>query len=364
MEERKTMGDALINVVDAAVVLVKAEINSIIRKLTEQAKVKGLGIVFIFAALVPLSMMLIFLILGFFFLLNLWLPLWGSAFVMSLLGLALTAALIYMGLHKLSTEIDDPDDFDGNMTASIPLPNTPPTPSTPPKSTPPKSAPKSTDQTHQAQQAQSGHTASSQSSPSTTTDSTHHAPNTGDSASTSANDGANPNAEIIDSNNRTPEKPTSGAIGSTIRTHETKNPNVTGSAAHTPTPPIQPELLQPISASANKNANKQETQQSSTNKSKANENQAKSGVKLEFPTPTSVATPATTPAKPSTPDRHDKQDTTATVSVKSVQASAPKAQEPTAEPKPKPFQIKQPVQKPAGIPVSTKPTFKDEMEEE
>lgn len=363
MEERKTMGDALINVVDAAVVLVKAEINSIIRKLTEQAKVKGLGIVFIFAALVPLSMMLIFLILGFFFLLNLWLPLWGSAFVMSLLGLALTAALIYMGLHKLSTEIDDPDDFDGNVTASIPLPNTPPTPSTPPKSTPPKSASKSTDQTHQAQhqQAQSGHTASSQSSPSTTAESTHRAP---DSASTSANDGTNPNTEIIDSNSHTPEKPTSGAIGSAIRTHETKNPNVTGSATPPPTPPIQPELLQPISASANKNANKQGTQQSSTNKSNTSQNQAKSEVKLEFPTPTSVATQA----KPSTPDKHDKQDTTATVSVKrvqqAVQASAPKVQEPTAEPKPKPFQIRQPTQKPAGIPISTKPTFKDEMEEE
>lgn len=109
MEERKSMGEALINVFDAVVILAKAEVNSIVSKLTEQAKQKGLGIVFIFAALIPLSMMLIFLILGFFFLLTLWLPLWGAAFVMAVVGLGLTALLVWLGMERLNKEVgDDP----------------------------------------------------------------------------------------------------------------------------------------------------------------------------------------------------------------------------------------------------------------
>lgn len=106
MEERKSMGTALVDVFDAGVTLVKAEVNGVARKVGEVAKAKGLGAVILLAAVGPLILGLIFLILALFYLLMLWLPAWGAALVIALLSLAVTAGLIMFGLKKLSAEVD------------------------------------------------------------------------------------------------------------------------------------------------------------------------------------------------------------------------------------------------------------------
>ncbi|MFC6592310.1 phage holin family protein [Deinococcus lacus] len=106
-EERKTsMGSAIVDVFDAGVTLAKAEINALFRKVSELAKAKGLGVVLLLASLVPLSLAAIFFILTLYFgLVALGLPWWGAALVMTLASLALTAALVYMGMGKLSEEL-------------------------------------------------------------------------------------------------------------------------------------------------------------------------------------------------------------------------------------------------------------------
>ena len=83
-EERNTsMGSAIVDVFDAAVALVKAEINSLTRKVTDLVKAKGLGVVLLLASVVPLSMALIFLILAVYFgLVALGLPWWGASLLM------------------------------------------------------------------------------------------------------------------------------------------------------------------------------------------------------------------------------------------------------------------------------------------
>ena len=106
MEERKSMGTALVDVFDAGVTLVKAEVNGVARKVGDVAKAKGLGAVILLAAVGPLILGLIFLILALFYLLMLWLPAWGAALVIALLSLAVTAGLIMFGLKKLSAEVD------------------------------------------------------------------------------------------------------------------------------------------------------------------------------------------------------------------------------------------------------------------
>ena len=58
MEERKSMGSALVDVFDAGVVLVKSEINALGRKVGEIAKAKGIGVVLLLAALGPLLLVM------------------------------------------------------------------------------------------------------------------------------------------------------------------------------------------------------------------------------------------------------------------------------------------------------------------
>lgn len=107
-EERNTsMGSAIVDVFDAAVALVKAEINSLTRKVTDLVKAKGLGVVLLLASVVPLSMALIFLILAVYFgLVALGLPWWGASLLMFVLGLLVAGALVAMGLGKLNSDID------------------------------------------------------------------------------------------------------------------------------------------------------------------------------------------------------------------------------------------------------------------
>ena len=107
MEERKSMGSALVDVFDAGVVLVKSEINALARKVGEIAKAKGLGLVLLLAALGPLLLGMIFLILAVFYgLMRLGLAAWAAALIIALVSLAITGALIAMGLQKLSAEVD------------------------------------------------------------------------------------------------------------------------------------------------------------------------------------------------------------------------------------------------------------------
>ena len=107
MEERKSMGSALVDVFDAGVVLVKSEINALARKVGEIAKAKGLGLVLLLAALGPLLLGMIFLILAVFYgLMRLGLAAWAAALIIALVSLAITGALIALGLKKLSAEVD------------------------------------------------------------------------------------------------------------------------------------------------------------------------------------------------------------------------------------------------------------------
>lgn len=106
MEERKSMGSALVDVFDAGVVLVKSEINAVGKKVGDVAKAKGVGVVLLLAAVGPLVMGLIFLILSVFYLLSLWMPAWGAALVIALFSFALTAALLMFAVRKLSAHVD------------------------------------------------------------------------------------------------------------------------------------------------------------------------------------------------------------------------------------------------------------------
>ncbi|WP_135228031.1 phage holin family protein [Deinococcus fonticola] len=106
MEERKTMGSALVDVFDAGVVLVKSEINAVGKKVGDVAKAKGVGVALMLAAAGPIILGLIFLILAVFYLLSLWLPAWGAALVIALLSFALAGALIAFAMQKLSAHVD------------------------------------------------------------------------------------------------------------------------------------------------------------------------------------------------------------------------------------------------------------------
>ncbi|ADY26541.1 hypothetical protein Deipr_1397 [Deinococcus proteolyticus MRP] len=106
-EERKTsMGSAIVDVFDAGVALVKAEINSLAHKVGELAKSKGIGVILLLAALVPLALAAIFLILAIYFgLVALGLPWWAAALIMFLGSLVLAGVMVALGLNKLSEGI-------------------------------------------------------------------------------------------------------------------------------------------------------------------------------------------------------------------------------------------------------------------
>ncbi|WP_261664234.1 phage holin family protein [Deinococcus sp. Marseille-Q6407] len=100
------MGSAIVDVFDAGVALVKAEINSFAHTLGELAKSKGLGLIMLLSALVPLTLALIFLILAVYFgLVALGLPWWAAALVMFLGSLLVAAVMVALGINKLSEGI-------------------------------------------------------------------------------------------------------------------------------------------------------------------------------------------------------------------------------------------------------------------
>lgn len=107
MEERKSMGSALVDVFDAGVVLVKSEINAVAKKVGDLAKAKGIGVVLLLAAVGPLVLGLIFLILAAFYgLMAVGLPAWGAALVIALLSFAVTVGIAMLGVSKLSAKVD------------------------------------------------------------------------------------------------------------------------------------------------------------------------------------------------------------------------------------------------------------------
>lgn len=109
--ENKSLGGALVDVFDAVVTLVKSEITAIARRIGNIAKAKGLGVVLLLAALVPLTMALIFLMLfAFYGLIRLGLGAWASALLIAVLSLIVAAGLLFFGLKKLGGDVPDDND--------------------------------------------------------------------------------------------------------------------------------------------------------------------------------------------------------------------------------------------------------------
>lgn len=110
MEERKSMGGAIVDVFDAAVTLVKSEISGIARRVGDVAKAKGIGVVLLLAASGPLILGLVFLILAVYFgLVRLGLGWWSAALLIALFSFALTGALIFLGIKRLGAEVKTDD---------------------------------------------------------------------------------------------------------------------------------------------------------------------------------------------------------------------------------------------------------------
>lgn len=120
-EERKSMGGALVEVFDAAVTLAKTEIRAVVQQVGRVAKAKGIGAVMLLGATGPLIMGLVFLILAVFYgLMRLGLGAWAAALLIALVSFALTAALILLGLKRLSAEVPR-DDLEGGPRRSGPM---------------------------------------------------------------------------------------------------------------------------------------------------------------------------------------------------------------------------------------------------
>ena len=114
--ENKSIGGALVDVFDAGVSLVKSEITIIGRRVGDIAKAKGLGVVLLLAALVPLTLALIFLILFVYYgLIRLGLAPWSASLLIGVFSLIVTAALIFMGLKKLGGDVPDGNDPTSKM---------------------------------------------------------------------------------------------------------------------------------------------------------------------------------------------------------------------------------------------------------
>lgn len=120
MEERKSMGGAIVDVFDAAVTLVKSEINGVARRVGDVAKAKGIGVVLLLASSGPLILGLGFLILAVYFgLVRLGLGWWSAALLIALFSFALTGALVFLGIKRLGAEVktdDAPTRRNGPMT--------------------------------------------------------------------------------------------------------------------------------------------------------------------------------------------------------------------------------------------------------
>ncbi|WP_234009026.1 phage holin family protein [Deinococcus sp. NW-56] len=119
-EQRKSMGSALVDVFDAAVALAKTEVRGIAHQVGQVAKAKGLGVVLLLGATGPLILGLVFLILAVFYgLMRLGLGAWAAALIIALLSFAVMGVLVMLGLRKLSAEV--PREGGGRSDPSRPM---------------------------------------------------------------------------------------------------------------------------------------------------------------------------------------------------------------------------------------------------
>ncbi len=104
----KTLGQAIVEVFDAALDLVKTEITLITRRVGKIVRAKGMGVVLLLAALTPLTLGLIFLILFFFYgLMRLGLGAWAAALILCVVSLIVAAVVALMGARMLTAEVRD-----------------------------------------------------------------------------------------------------------------------------------------------------------------------------------------------------------------------------------------------------------------
>ena len=104
----KSLGAAIVEVFDAALDLVKTEITLITRRVGKIVRAKGLGVVLLLAALTPLTLALIFLILFFFYgLMRLGLGAWAAALILFVVSLLVAAAVAFIGARMLTAEVKD-----------------------------------------------------------------------------------------------------------------------------------------------------------------------------------------------------------------------------------------------------------------
>ena len=105
--ENKSIGGVLVEIFDSALSLVKAESRSFIRKISEIVKAKGLGVVLLLAALGPISVAVVFLLIGFYqVLIALKLPNWGASFVMFGVSILVAVILALIGIKRLGAKVD------------------------------------------------------------------------------------------------------------------------------------------------------------------------------------------------------------------------------------------------------------------
>jgi len=105
--ENKSIGGVLVEIFDSAFSLVKAESRSFLRKISNIVKAKGLGVVLLLAALGPITVAVIFLLIGFYqVLIALKLPNWGASFVMFGVSILVAVILALIGIKRLGAKVD------------------------------------------------------------------------------------------------------------------------------------------------------------------------------------------------------------------------------------------------------------------
>ncbi|MBC7647111.1 MAG: phage holin family protein [Pseudopedobacter sp.] len=105
--ENKSIGGVLVEIFDSALSLVKIESRSFIGKISNIIKAKGLGVVLLLAALGPIGVAVVFLLIGFYqVLIALQLPDWGASFVMFAVSLLVAGILAFIGIKRLGAKTD------------------------------------------------------------------------------------------------------------------------------------------------------------------------------------------------------------------------------------------------------------------
>lgn len=107
-EQPKSLGGAIVEVFDAALDLLKTEISIQTRRIGKILRAKGMGVVLLLAALVPITLALIFLILFFYYgLIRLGLAPWSASLILFLVSLIVAAIVALIGARMLTAEVKD-----------------------------------------------------------------------------------------------------------------------------------------------------------------------------------------------------------------------------------------------------------------